>query len=159
MSDETPAEVAYRLGNEALCRDLAERLSAELKPKGLHFCLVLSTYNATAEDIDFQNVSYVSSWKRENAARILTELVDTWWSEGNVTEPSVRTMTVVREAVHRIRDSATVQQLLTAIRHRAREIAEAKGSAERAKRALLLASEALAIFDVESRRAEPRKGN
>jgi hypothetical protein len=157
---DSPAELAYRLKNEQRCTEIARELKPRLDAEGLSFCLVMATIDGKHEQTPkrFSNVSYVSTCRREDAARLLTELVDTWWTEGTVTEPSVKTITVIREAVFKIRGTP-LDKVMTNARHRVREVIDATSARDRAKAALLLACEALAVFDVESRRAMPRKGD
>jgi hypothetical protein len=159
-NEESPAEVAYRLRNEQRCAELARELDAKLKPDGLAFCLVVATIDDEHQTSSrrYSNTSYVSTCRREDAARLLTELVDKWQTEGNATEPTARTCTMIREAVFLIRDHE-LGKVMTGARHRVREVIEATSPADRAKKALLLACEALAIVDIEMRRAAPRRGS
>ncbi len=160
MSDETPGEIAYRLQNEQRCAALARELDAKLKPDGLAFCLVVATIDGEPGTTQrrYSNTSYCSSCHREDAARLLTELLD-HWQPGTTTEPTIKTCTAMREFVHQIRSTSELGKIMTGARHRVREVIDAKGPAERAKIALLLACEAMAIFDIELQRAMPKRGN
>jgi hypothetical protein len=154
---ETPAEIAYRLKNEARCAEIARELKAKLEPEGLAFCLVLATVDGAQEEFPkrFGNMSYVSTCAREDAARLLTELVNKWWASGVATEPTAETCALMRETVYKIRGTA-MEKVMNNARHRVREVIAAKSAGDRAHAALLLACEAMAIFDVESRRVRPQ---
>lgn len=131
MSDETPEEVNYRLRNEQRCAEIARELNTKLEPEGLQFCLVMSTIDGPAEYAEkrFSNMSYCSSCNREDAARLLSELLDTWWAASTVTEPSVKTCTVLREAVYKIRGTEFTK-LMANIRHRVKELSISNGPKE-----------------------------
>lgn len=147
MASETQAEIQYRLHCERRCRELADILKAHIDP-GMVFTLVTAT---TGENESFSNMSYVSSGNREDMARMLTELLDYFASEGRTTEPTPKTMTMLREWVFKMRREP-LQKLLTNARHRAGKLSGIANPQDRAAQALVLASEVLAIFDHESAR-------
>ncbi len=145
---ETPAEVQYRLHNERECRRIANLIKGEL-PEGIGFVLLTATHGG-GEGASFQSASYVSSINREDSARLLTELVDHWQQSSDiVAEPTVATMTVVRETVQAIRHNPW-QRLLHGARCSVRD-AEAALQMKDKRRAngflLKLAAEALAVFE------------
>jgi len=148
MADETQAEIQYRLHCERRCRELADILKAHIDP-GMAFTLVTATIG---EDESFRNMSYVSTGRREDMARMLTELLDYFQSEGQATEPTPQTMTMLREWVFKMRREP-LQKLLTNAQHRAGNLRGIADPKDRAAQALVLASEALSIFDQESARA------
>jgi hypothetical protein len=150
---ESPAEKQYRLASEAECRRVADLIKKELSPR-LGFLLVTADFGGGKE---FSNTSYVSSVQRDDAVRLLTELLDNWMSRGTGTQPTVKTATCLREGVFAIRANAR-QRLLHGARCSVRDAESALrvGNELEGKVQLLkLATEALALFDqLESARAE-----
>ena len=98
---ESTAETRYRLHNEGEARKLADKLKGMLEP-GISFVLITCTQGGSTER--FSNMSYISTVRRPDAARLLCEMLDYWENEGTVTEPRVETATQLREAVHELRD-------------------------------------------------------
>ncbi len=97
---EGEAERRYRLHNEGEARKLADKLKGMLEP-GLSFVLITCTQGNSASG--FSNMSYISTVQREDAARLLCEMLDYWENDGTVTEPRVETATQIREAVSELR--------------------------------------------------------
>lgn len=98
---ESSAERRYRLHNEGEARTLAEKLKGMIEP-GLSFVLITCTQGDSSAG--FSNMSYISTVRRPDAARLLCEMLDHWESDGTVTEPRVETATQLREAVYSLRD-------------------------------------------------------
>lgn len=148
MANESPAEMQYRLRSEAECRRIAEQIKGQL-PEGMGFVLITADIGG-GPDAKFSNTSYVATINREDSARLLTELVDHWRQEGGaVTEPSVQTMTKVREFVFSVRD-VPIERLLHGARCSLRDLEtplRLKDARAAAAQAFKLACEATAIFD------------
>jgi hypothetical protein len=145
-SRESPDQTQHRIGTEQRTRELADLVKSRI-PEGLGFVLITATFGGS--DDPFHDMAYVSTMRREDSARLLTELVGRWLPSGIVTQPTHETATVMRESVHEIRQSAPAQ-ILENIRKRLVELAacvEANDSHGVGSTALLLSCEALAIFD------------
>jgi hypothetical protein len=84
---------------EERCHGIAQMVRAQLPP---NVGFILLTIDAGAKGA----VSYMSTLRRDDAARAMTELVDSWIQDGsgNVAEPTVETMTQLREAVYAARN-------------------------------------------------------
>jgi hypothetical protein len=98
---ESAAEIRYRLHNEGEARKLAEKIKGMIEP-GLSFVLITCTQGDSSAG--FSNMSYISTVRRPDAARLLCEMLDYWENEGTVTEPRVETATQLREAVSEFRE-------------------------------------------------------
>lgn len=150
MADrDGPAEQTYRIQGEAECRRIADLIRAEL-PKNRGFILVTADYGGGGEP--FSNTHYVAGVMREDAQRLLTELLDYWGTEqGLACEPSVRTATALREGVFTIRASESpIPLILHGARCSCRDAEAAwKMKDERRAKVQLLkgATELLAVFD------------
>lgn len=154
----SPAEMAYRVQGEGECRKIAD-VVATMLPASRGFVLVTADYG-DAES--FSNTSYVARMRRDDAARLLSELLDNWRTEGKarVTEPSVETATFLRESVVGMHDVATAE-IVEGMAKSVRGLEEAllddarDGGTEGPTSALALsgrlAVEALTIFDREMR--------
>jgi hypothetical protein len=146
---DSDAEKAYRAQGEAECRRIAEIIRAEL-PKNRGFILVTADYGGGGEP--FSNTHYVAGVKRQDAQRLLTELLDYWGAEqGLACEPSVRTATALREGVFTIRSSGA--EPLRILQNARRNVRDAESAvqlkdARTAKIELLkAATELLTVFD------------
>ena len=148
---ESAAEVAYRLQNETECRRIADIIKRELSP-GLGFVLFTATHGDGGA---FSNCSYVSTIERDDAARLLTEMLDHWADDGRQAEPNVRTATVMREGVAAMQD-VPWQRLLHGARCSVRDAESAltrKDSHRAQVEVLKAATELVGIFS-QLRRAE-----
>lgn len=145
MKEESPEEVRYRLDSETNCRKVAASITSQLAP-GLGFILVTANYGSGR----FSNTSYVASIERDDAARLLSELLDHWRGEGDhVTEPTLETTTRVREQVYRLREEP-LDRLLHGARCSVRDAGEALKMLDKntaAVQALKMVCEGMAIFD------------
>ena len=154
MKEETPEEVRYRLNSEANCRKIADVIRGHLF-EGLGYVLITADYG---EGKRFSNASYVSSVNREDAARLLSEMLDYWRTGGtHVTEPTMETTTRVREQVYRLREEP-LDRLLHGARCSVRDAGEAvkmRDQKTAAIQALKMAVEGMAIFDRMVREMNP----
>jgi len=156
--NESLAEKQFRLSGEAECRQIAELIATKL-PASRGFVLVTADYG---EPGSFSNANYVARMDRDDAARLLTEMLDTWRADGRatVTEPSVQTATFLRESVHGMSDVPT-ETIARAIPETVAKLRAALaetgmptlGSESAVALAGRLAVEALAIFDRQVRAA------
>lgn len=90
---ETPEQRTHRLELEARTRQIAEVIKG-LMPPDTAFVLV------TAERGQGGALAYLASVPRDNAVRLLSELLDGWkYRDGLTCEPSVQTATFLRERV------------------------------------------------------------
>lgn len=148
---ESVAEKTFRLSSEAECRRIADVVAGML-PASRGFVLVTADYGDAGA---FSNTNYVARMRRDDAARLLTEMLDTWRVNGaaEVTEPSVQTATFLRESVHGMTDvpTSTIATALPETVAKLRTALGAGGSAHGSESALALsgrlAVEALSIFD------------
>jgi hypothetical protein len=162
--DETPAEKQYRLRSEAECRRIGTIIKGELPP-GLAFVLITADVGAGNT---FSNTAYVSTARREDAARLLSELLDHFMQRGETTEPTIRTSSALRDAVGSLRELHW-EGLLGGARRSVRDAGDLirRGNTRDAIIALLKgAAELLAVFDQqltkeseELARLRPPEGN
>lgn len=116
--------------------------------EGMIFTVILATEGGPAEG--FSAMSYASSGKRDGMARMLTELLGKFETDGMVTEPTHHSMSLIRETVARIRASgADRQKLLSNARERVGSLAIMPMSGRRMGEAILLASEAMALYQTD----------
>jgi hypothetical protein len=159
VKHESQQEIQLRLHHEKECRRIAELVKKEL-PEDRGFILVTATVgggpNATLSSTD-----YVSTCERDDAARLLTELLDHWRNEGTGCEPTVETATKLRELVYDARRFSPVD-LVKAVKLGVKEIdrAMAKESiSETLSAALVVSGTALALIDsFEQFQASERRG-
>lgn len=145
---EAPAQVAYRLDSEKRCRRIADVIRGML-PGNERF--ILSTFTVGGADEAISSLSYVANCDRDDAARLLTEMLDNWRAEerAHVCEPSTQTSTFLRECVFGMRD-INVATIAGGLAETAAAVTAAcAGDDPRAVTTLAgrLAVEALAIFD------------
>jgi hypothetical protein len=148
---EDESEKRYRLSSEAECRKVAALIKERLH-EGMGFVLVTADIGEApgGGSKRYSNTSYVASVQRDDAARLLSELLDYWRDNGDhVTEPSPQTGARIREQVFRLKD-IPLQRLLANARCSVRDASAAlqlgDGQAL-AMQALKMAVEALAVFD------------
>lgn len=85
-----------RLDTERRCRALADKFKAELLPHNQGFVLIVFDYEGGSA----QNLSYIATLNRNDAARLLTGLTDHWLDRDGIgAEPSIHTATMLRELV------------------------------------------------------------
>jgi hypothetical protein len=112
---ETPEEVQYRLDGEKRCRAIAD-IARKMLPETTGFLLLTATVGGSGEP--FQHTSYVSTFQRDDAERLLNEFLD-YWREGEnrFTEPTVKTATFLRERVYGIiaQSNATPADIVRAL--------------------------------------------
>jgi hypothetical protein len=138
---ESEAERQYRIGSEKLCRQVADDLKAKL-PESLGFLLMLADYGG-GFDSTFSNTSYVSTIRREDAARLIAEFADRFQEQGLNAEPTARTATFLRESAFALRDVPVLDLIKGLLKDAARLRNE---PAKRQAIAGAIAVQALAIF-------------
>ncbi len=143
---ETEGERAERLHAESEARRIADLIKKEL-PKGRVFILL------TADVGKGGNAAYTSNMARGDAVRFLTETLDYWSHEGMAaTTPDLELTVFLREQVAQVRSSpkATEKELVTSLAKIAQDLAEGRFApgADAGTSALLLATEALVLFDL-----------
>jgi hypothetical protein len=90
---ETPEQTAHRLELEGRTRQIAEVIKG-MMPPDTAFVLV------SADRGQGGALAYLANLPRDNAARMLTELLDGWqYRDGLSAEPTVKTATFLRERV------------------------------------------------------------
>lgn len=153
---ETPEEVQLRLHHEKECRRISDIVKRELgADQG--FVLVTATLGG-GPNASFSSMQYMSSIERDDAARLLAELLDNWQSRGTGTQPTVGTATMLRELVYALRGT-TRHRLLNGARCSVRDAdsAIAQGDIRRSKAQLIKGTaELLAVFEQLER---PQEGN
>ena len=144
---ESPEEVQLRLHHEKECRRIAELVKGEL-PADRLFVLVTASLGG-GPGAPFSSTDYVSTMQREDAGRLLTELLDHWRVDGTLTEPSIQTATTLREEVFRLRD-VPIEKLLHVARCSVRDLESAtrlKDQHRSGVEAMKTAAMGLAILD------------
>ncbi len=149
---ESAAEMRYRLHNEGEARKLADKLKGMLEP-GISFVLITCTQGGSAER--FSNMSYISTVRRPDAARLLCEMLDYWENEGTVTEPRVETASQLREAVHQLRDvpHEDLLRLIASCLEELRALTQRGDTVETGVEGLGLAALGIAVYDQITRAA------
>lgn len=97
---ESPEETRLRIDAEVRCRKIGDAIKGML-PKSTGFVLVTRSFGAPSER--FKSTQYVASVNRDDAERLLNELLD-YWRNGDLrfSEPTVKTATFLRESVHTV---------------------------------------------------------
>lgn len=151
---ESPEEVQLRLQQERRTRQIADTITPMLPP-GSSFLLLVATIGEGIglEDTGprFASTSYVSTFHREDAQRLLQEFLDQRIAPatGRLGEPTIETSTRLREHVHRLLNELDVNQIKA---RAARALADARQGSDReqAVAALTLAAYALALFELKA---------
>jgi hypothetical protein len=144
---ETPEQMRFRLEGEATCRRIADQIATML-PASRGFILITADYGGGNEP--FSNTHYVARMHREDAARLMSETVDTWRSAGLAVEPTAATATFIREAVYnqmRGIEASTIAAMMTDSTAEVQRAVAADDPRAAITAAGTLAVEALAIFD------------
>lgn len=147
---EQSGRVPQATGEDAAA--LRERLNGvgkliEERLPGRPFVLLSAPVGARAADIE--HVATLTNMPREVAAPLFEGMIDWWRPSGVVVQPDHTVTAVLRESVHMMRDvelaslAAGVQKTAGNL---AREIGEGNPESM-AERAMLLATEALAVLD------------
>jgi hypothetical protein len=119
---ESPEELQYRIDAEKRLREVAEVVRAML-PEDRGFILISATLSEGDEP--FSHTAYTSTIDRDDAERLLNELLDHWrHGEDRETEPTVKTATFLREQVKLLRQFGP-HQLIAAMAEGVRDAADA----------------------------------
>jgi hypothetical protein len=143
QSPDTAEQIALRLEAEKRMRGMADALKAMTAP-GDCFVLVLVSGGKGG------STSYASNAKREQAVRVLSELLDHWVGADDMgLEPSTKTAAFLRENVAPLHRKATLAQLVGGLVNGAAGAALAfdKGETrETVVQAMTAATHALALY-------------